>query len=376
MSYRLWSMIGLAGIVGGAGLPLVRNSDVDDRGMRVGAVTWQSAGAMTFGPDGTLFIADSKGGKLYALRVEDSRVESRDTGRFAVGELDTKVAAALGTTPRELRFNDMAVNKATGNIFLTVSRGLGDGSAPALVKVNLRGEVSLVDVDRIRFSETVLPAQPSRDGKTPWGQPQWMLSVTDLNFVDGELWVAGLSNEQFASALRRVPFPFSSSGALTTVEIYHTSHDKWETAAPIEAFLPISINGRSMILAGYGCAPLATFNTADIKSKKHLRGRTIAEMGGGNRPIDIISFENNGRTSIIVANSHRTMMKFDGGEVAGAPEMTTPVDAAYKPGGVPYLPVASAGVMQIDDFGPAVLVLQRDIESGAVALTTYHKRWL
>jgi hypothetical protein len=374
MTYRLWSIIGLAGVVG-VGVPALRNSDSDHLGMQVGAVTWQSAGAMAFGPEGTLFVADSRGGKLYALKIDDAKVE-RDTGRFRVRDLDTKVAAALGTSPRELRFNDMAVNQATGNIFLTVSRGLGDDAAPALVKVNTRGQVSLVDVDQIRFSETVLPAAPSRDAKTPWGQPQWALSITDLNFVEGELWVAGLSNEQFASALRRVPFPFAKEGAVTTVEIYHTSHDKWETAAPIEAFLPITIGGKSMILAGYGCAPLATFSTADIKAERHLRGRTVAEMGGGNRPIDIISFESNGKTSILIANSHRTLMRFDAQEIASAPALTTPVDAAYKPAGVPYLPVASAGVMQIDDFGAAVLVLQRDIQTGAVELGTYNKQWL
>jgi hypothetical protein len=375
MSYRLWSLIGVTGLAGAAGVPLVTSGDVDELGMRMGAITWQSAGAMTFGPDGTLFVADSRGGKLYALRIEDSRVE-RDTGRFQVNELDAKVAAVLGTSPRELRFNDMAVNRATGNIFLTVSRGLGDGASPALVKVNARGEASLVDVDRIRFSETELPASPSRDEKTTWGQPKWMLSITDLNFVDGELWVAGLSNEQFASALRRVPFPFNSMGALTTVEIYHTSHNKWETAAPIEAFLPITIGGQSLIVAGYGCAPLATFSQADIRSQRHLRGRTVAEMGGGSRPTDIISYENNGKTAILVANSHRTLMRFDASEIAGAPALTTPVAEAYQMAGVTYQPISSAGVMQIDDFGSAVLVLQRNIESGAVEMTTYSKRWL
>jgi hypothetical protein len=271
----------------------------------------------------------------------------------------------------------MAVNQATGNIFMTVTRGLGDDAQPALVRVDRRGEVSLVDVDRIRFSETALPAAPARDAKTPWGEPQWMFSVTDLNFVEGELWVAGLSNEEFASAFRRVPFPFTANGAVTTVEIYHTSHNKWETAAPIEAFLPITINGQSLVVAGYGCAPLATFSQADIRSQRHLRGRTVAEMGGGSRPIDIISFENNGKTTILVANSHRTLMRFDAGALVSGAALTTPVDAAYQSAGVPYQPISSAGVMQIDDFGPAaVLVMQRDIESGAVELRTQNKRWL
>lgn len=374
MGYRMWSMIGLAGIAGAA-VPIAKHDQVDELGMRLGAVTWQSAGAMTFGSDGTLFVADSRGGKLFALRIEDSKVQG-DTGRFVLNELDTKAAAVLGISPRELRFNDMAVNQSTGNIFLTVSRGLGDGAVPALVKVNARGEVSLVDVDRIRFSETALPAAPSRDEQTAWGQPKWLFSITDINFVDGELWVAGLSNEQFASALRRVPFPFSDKGSVTTVEIFHTSHNKWETAAPIEAFLPITIGGQSLILAGYGCAPLATFSQADIRSQHHLRGRTVAEMGGGSRPTDIISYVNNGKTTVLVANSHRTLMRFDAAAIAGAPGLTTAVAEAYQAAGVSYQPISSAGVMQIDDFGSGVLLLQRNIESGAVELVTYRKQWL
>lgn len=103
----------------------------------------------------------------------------------------------------------------------------------------------------------------------------------------------------------------------------------------------------------------------------------MAEMGGGSRPIDIISYENNGKTTVLVANSHRTLMRFDASAIAGAPGLTTAVAEAYQAAGVTYQPISSAGVMQIDDFGSSgVLLLQRNIESGAVELTTYLKRWL
>lgn len=201
--------------------------------------------------------------------------------------------------------------------------------------------------------------------------------MTDLSFVDGELWVAGLSNEQFASALRRLPFPFTTGGALTTVEIFHTSHDRWETAAPIDAFLPITLNGTPSLLAGYGCSPIATFARADLKKGGHIRGRTVAELGGGSRPIDMIRYQREGKEWILIANSNRTLMRLDPEEVARAPEMTKAVEHAFEPAGVGYLPVASAGVIRIADFGPElVAVLMRDIESGAVKVTSYNKKWL
>jgi hypothetical protein len=53
------------------------------------------------------------------------------------------------------------------------------------------------------------------------------------------------------------------------------------------------------------------------------------------------------------------------------------VKQAFQPAGVGYLPVASTGVMQIEDYGPEfIAVMQRDTESGAVNVVTYGKEWL
>ena len=103
----------------------------------------------------------------------------------------------------------------------------------------------------------------------------------------------------------------------------------------------------------------------------------MAELGGGSRPVDMIRFEREGKERIIIANSDRTLMRIDPADIAAAPAMTTPVGQAYEPAGVKYLPVASAGIMQLDDFtAEAVVVLQRDIESGAVHLMAMQNRWL
>jgi hypothetical protein len=357
-------------------LVAARATAPDARGLRLGAAQPQSLGAMTFGPDGTLFVADARGSALFAFDVAD-RGTAAFGDRVLSRDVDQKVASLLGTTRERIRFQDMAVHPATSHVYLSVARVDGEATQPALVRVKGPDAVELVDLRSIKFATAPIPGTPSRDGKTPWGQPQWTLAVTDLAFVDGQLLVAGLSNEQFASALRRVPFPFGDKTAVNTVEIYHTSHDKWETAAPIEAFVPITIGGEAMIVAGYGCSPIATFKRSDLARATHLKGRTVAELGGGNRPIDMIRYQKNGKEWILVANSHRTLMRLDPAEIARAPEMTKPVSQAYEPGGVGYLPVASAGVMQLDDLNADnAVVLQRDIESGTVHLVALSKRWL
>lgn len=348
----------------------------DALGMHVGAVGLSSAGALTFNQEAILFLADSRTATLWAVDVAETG-QAQFSERDLVPDLDLKVAGLLGTTRDKVRFRDMARHPKTGSLYFTVSRVTANGSEPALVRARGPELVELVALDKVRHSSASLPAAPSTDAKTPWGQPQWTLAVTDLAFVDGELWIAGLSNEQFASALRRLPFPFGKGGGLTTVEIFHTSHDKWETAAPIEAFLPITLGGTPSVVAGYGCSPIATFARTDLKKGGHLRGRTVAELGGGSRPIDMIRYQKEGKEWILIANNNRTMMRLDPEEVARAPEMTRAVEHAYEPAGVGYLPVASSGVMRISDFGPElVAVLLRDTESGAVKVTSYNKKWL
>lgn len=376
---KTWSLIA------GSALAMALAVPTDDRapdapdalGMRVGKVALQSASQITFGPSNVLFLADPRAGQLYAIDLPDTRKASFTGNYQLLGNLDEKVAGLLGTTRDKVRFGDMATHPGSGALYFTVTRAGSNGSFATLVRVGGPDQIELVNLDQVRHSETVVPASPAADTSLMYGQPKWSYTVTDLDVVDGELWVAGLSNEQFASALRRVPFPFGKSGGVATVEIYHTAHNRWETASPIAAFMPLTVNGSPMVLAGYGCSPLALFSVADLKAGGHRKGKTVAELGGGSRPIDFVRYQRDGKDFILIANSDRTLMRMDPLEIARAKAMTTPVDRAFVSGGVPYLSIASAGVMQLADLDPdRVVVLARDAESGAVNVLSYAKKWL
>jgi hypothetical protein len=71
-----------------------------------------------------------------------------------------------------------------------------------------------------------------------------------MAYLDDALFVAGLSNEEFSSKLRRIAFPFREADGVdcTSVEIFHVSHGKWETAAPIRTFVPYD-GGRGILAA-------------------------------------------------------------------------------------------------------------------------------
>jgi len=197
-----------------------------------------------------------------------------------------------------------------------------------------------------------------------------------MAFIDGELYVSGLSGDEFSSKLRRIPYPFTNRTSAVKLEIFHPSHDRFETHSPIETFLPFSVNGEMHILAGYGCAPLAKFPMTDVRAKDQLRGVTVAELGGGNRPLDMISFNDGDTDYLLIANSDRTLMQISSEDldkqqaVVKGPTRVMP----YASTGVEYLSIAEIGIAQLDDFNDQnYLVVQRNMDDGSLNLKSKGK---
>jgi len=376
------TVAGLAAILGTKGSSSAADL-VDDilpsaTAMHVGAVTLQSAGVMSFSNDGTLFLADPRAAAVYAIDVAESFRDTSKTG-VRIDDVDGKIAAALGTTRDQIRIVDMVAHPLSQSLYFSLTRGKGNDAVPVLVSVTKADEkVTVLPLESIRHARADIPHAPSPDAKTPWGAPQRSFSVTDIALVDGEVYVAGLGNEEFASTLRRLPYPFGRAGTSTTVEMFHTSHDKYETAAPIESFVPINLGGTPSLVAGYGCSPIVTVGRAELTDKKHVRGKTVAELGGGNRPFDMIRYTNaKGKEYILVGNSNRTLTRLDPNEIASAKPMTKAVSQAWEPAGVGYLPVAIVGVLQLDNYNASnVVMLQRDIESGMLKVVSQGLGWL
>jgi hypothetical protein len=345
-------------------------------GMTVGAPDLKSAGTLAFGPNNVLFIGDSQGAAVFAVDVKD---EATDSGAepIRIQGIDTKIASLLGTTADAVAINDLAVHPVSQNVYLAVSRGRGNDARPVLLRATKKGELQEVSLAGVAFSKVTLANPPEIGAKTSWGGDKRRMTITDLAFTDGELLIAGLSNTEFASTLRRAPFPFQQTMAVNTLEIFHTSHNKYETQSPIESFLPFAISGKPSLLAGYGCAPIASFSLADLKTKQHLRGNTLAELGGGNRPLDMIAFAKEGQRRLLIANSDRTLMSMSAADIEKATPMTKAVDAPYVNAGVPYVSIAEVGITQLDNLNEGfVVVVQRDIDDGTLNLRSISKKWL
>jgi len=142
--------------------------------------------------------------------------------------------------------------------------------------------------------------------------------------------IAGLSNEEFSSKLRRIPFPFSDEVTGSNLEIFHVSHGKWETAAPIRAFVPYD-GGRS-ILASYTCTPVVHFPLADLAPGAKAVGRTVAELGAMNQPLDMVSFAQDGEEHLLVANSSHGLVKIACRDIDSQVPLTEPREPVGCPG--------------------------------------------
>jgi hypothetical protein len=345
-------------------------------GLVEGTPAMKSAGALAFGPGNVLFVGDTDAGMVHAIDVQDTATDA-SVAPIDIPEIDRKLAAVLDTTPDDILIRDMKVHRASQHVYFSVQRGRGTGATPAIVRLSRDGRIERVPLEGVHYASATLANTPASDAKLPWGEPARPLSITELTFVDGDVFVAGLSNEQFASDLRRIPFPFNKQISNTSVEIFHTSHNRYETHAPITAFLPVTLKGVPTLLAAYGCAPLATFPIAALTDKAHVRGQTLAELGGGNRPLDMISFTRNGKQVIIIANSDRTLMRMNVEDLERAQPLTTGVDDNYVSKGAPYQSLSFVGVLQLDDLNADhAITLKRDIESGRLDLKSLPKKWL
>jgi hypothetical protein len=175
-----------------------------------------------------------------------------------------------------------------------------------------------------------------------------MQAITDLAFVNNSVYVAGLSNEEFSSTLRTIPFPFNQADKGTSAEIWHASHNRFETNSPIRTFIPYKVNNEETILASYTCTPLVKFPVASLKPGAKVMGTTIAEFGAGNTPLDMIAYRKNGRNYILMSNTSRGVMKFS----ADGLETFKPITGSVPDkAGVPYETVAAlTGVVQMDQL--------------------------
>lgn len=334
------------------------------------------ASILAFGPENVLFIGDSKGAKIHA--VTTTAVELKDPIPFNFEGFDAMVAKKLNIESRDVIINDMKIHPLSQEAYVSIKKGHQPDAKSVVVIVNpATSAMRILEVNETN-STSVAINNPASADLIFWKEtPATALSITDIDYNDGYLYVAGLTNSEFASTVRKIAYPFTNSQeALASLEIYHAVHTQNETRAPIRTMLFDELDGVSTLIASYTCTPLVTIPSDDIKEGVNIKGKTIAELGYGNTPIDMITVMTQGMDgtmtkNLLITNKNRggSLIPFNSVIAGSKGKGLAGTQAMHASGleGIQQIPTAN--VMHIDIQNQQMLgVVRRNIETGDIDL--------
>src|SRR5262245_2360811 len=335
----------------------------------------KSISHLAAGPANVLFVADWKSARVHAITLPPAAQKPAGVA-FNILDLEDLLSRQVGGA--KVTVEDMVVRPGTAEVYIAVSYGAA--KTPALIVVSSDQQARRIDLEAMKSTSIALRDAPTSNYAFWRETPERSFTVTDMKWRDGELFIAGLSNQDFASTLRRVKYPFDSQQSVMSVEIYHTGHNLIETRAPIRAMSFATLGGKAYLVAAYTCTPIALIPLDELKDGAHIRGKTVAELGYGNTPAGLIAYTktDQGKTGdfLMLVNFER------GSSVIPVSELEA---ASARPGiekPVPYgqiagLEVMSAplvGTMRLDNLDEqSFIVVRRQLEKDALQLVTVGK---
>ena len=341
----------------------------------VSAADIKSISRLSVGPKNVLFVADWKTARVHAIDLPEAAPKPAGT-TFNIFDLEALLSKQVGGA--KITVEDMVARPGTAEVYVAISYGAA--KEPALFVITSDHKARRVDLKAAKSTSMALRDAPTTDYKFWKDAPERSFTVTDMKWRDGELFIAGLSNQDFASTLRRVKFPFDSQQSITSVEIYHTGHNLIETRAPIRAMSFATWGGKPYLVAAYTCTPIVTIPLDDLKDGAHIRGKTIAEFGYGNTPAGMIAYTktDQGKTEdlLMLVNFGRGASIIPLSQVQAAsarPGIETPVPFGQI-AGLDATPAPLVGAMRIDNLDEkSFIVVRRQLEKDALQLVTIAK---
>lgn len=316
----------------------------DIRGLEKGTPEMKSATHLAFGPEDILFVGDAKAATIFAIATGDTEGDASKAS-INIDNLPKAIGDVLHAAKVDI--NDLAVNPRTGSAFIAVT---ADDKA-ALVKIDGGGKITPLLLKDVSFSKAMLSNAPedkmSGEGRRMMNRR--MESITDIAYFENKVLVSGLSTKESPSTVRELNFPFSESDKGMGIEIYHAAHGKSEDGSAMRTFVPIMIDGEPNILGAYVCTPLVRIPVKELEaSGGKLKATTVAELGNMNRPLDMISYEKDGASFLLLSNSARGVMKIPTAGLKEIKGLTEPVRGGGVAGQGFDKVESMAGVIQMD----------------------------
>jgi len=346
-----------------------------------------SISVMAFGPDNVLFIGDSRESKIVAIELGDA-IPNTESESYNLYDIGAKIADYFSVDQSEIRVIDLKVHPQTKMVYLAAHVGFAQEKTSHILTVDVKGNISEIDYSAYPSSSIKL-VDPGNEDITFEGNniSARTFTITDVDYYKGFIYVAGLSNEDFASTLKTLQYPFTGKYETTNTEMYHTTHNQMETRAPIRTMTILELNGVDTLFAGYTCTPMVTIPIDSLKDDQRVSAKTIVEIGYANSPIDVLAFKAPTSMSIrgpsasmtdfvLVTNTHKGASLFKVSDIAEYDQgkgLTTPVmfgDVA----GVEFSHVPLIGVLHVDEQDQQnIIVLKRNMQTGELDLLSIMK---
>ncbi|MHA6205643.1 hypothetical protein ACXU4B_14560 [Dyella soli] len=335
----------------------------------------KSISRLAAGPGDTLFVADWKAAEVHAIQLAPAPRQPAGTA-FNVLDLEKLLSDQVGGA--RVTVEDMAARTGTGEVYVAVSYGAN--KTPALFVVTSDKKARRVDLAAAHSTSVALRDPPTMNEKFWREMPERSFTVTDMKWHDGELFVAGLSNQEFASTLRRIRYPFDARQSITSVEIFHTGHNMVETRAPIRAMSFAKLGGKPYLVAAYTCTPLVIIPLDELKDGAHVHGKTVAELGYGNTPAEMVAYTQTGdgktQDFLMLVNYNRVSNIIPVSELEAA-RARPGIEKQVPYGKITGLEVSEAplaGVMRLDNLDDkAFVAVRRDLQNDELQLVSMGK---
>jgi hypothetical protein len=251
-----------------------------------GTPTIKSIEAISFGPDGLLLIGDGKGKQLVAVDTGDTT--KTQWTKTEVADIANVLAGRLGATAKDIQILKVAVNPASQTAYFAV-RMLAM-KKDIVLTLDGNGNVKEVSLENVKYVGVPLPADAN------------VTAVTGVCWAGDRALVTALSKDTFANKCFSIMAPLGKDGSCGSfsTETFHVAHKQWETAAPIRTMMPYEENGKRYLIGTFTCTPIVKYNLDDMQADAKVKGVSVIELGQGNTPQYMFTYEKGGKKYILM----------------------------------------------------------------------------
>jgi hypothetical protein len=241
--------------------------------------------AIAFGPNGLLLI----GGGARVVTVETGDTKESTWSRSDIANIDELLAGKLGMKAKDIEIRKLAVNPASRKAYVAVQAL--PTKTNLILTIDGTGTVAEFPLEAVKYNSYSL-ATPKTS----------ITKVTDIAWVGGKIVAATQATDKFASRVFTIN-PSARDGAPTQIstKTYHTGHGQWETKAPLRVLMPYVENGKNNVVGSFTCTPIVRYDIDAVKDDDQVVGNSVVELGQGNTPRSMFTYERNGKRYILIS---------------------------------------------------------------------------